>query len=72
MNNEFGESGEYKELENAGLVEHTDACDKAYEMYQKNYEKWPDMRGRMVKQGEKQFFFLLGPLVPKKIVSRPP
>ena len=60
MNNEFGESGEYKELENAGLVEHTDPYDKAYEIYQKNYEKWPDMRRRMVKEGKKQLFFYWG------------
>ena len=53
MHNEFGESGEYKELEKAGLVEDTDAYDKAYEKYRKNYEKWPDMRRRMAKEGKK-------------------
>jgi hypothetical protein len=53
MNNEFGESGEYKELEKAGLVEDTDAYDKAYEKYRKNYEKWPDMRRRMAKEAKK-------------------
>jgi hypothetical protein len=53
MNIEFGESGEYKELEKAGLLEDTDAYDKAYEEYRKNYEKWPDMRRRMAKEGKK-------------------
>jgi hypothetical protein len=50
MHNDFGESKEYKELEKAGLVEDSDAYDKARGKYVKNYEKWPDMRRRMAKE----------------------
>ena len=53
MDNEFGDSEEYAELEKAGLVEDVEAYEKAYEKYQENYEKWPDMRRRMAQERKK-------------------
>jgi len=52
MDNEFGDSEEYAELEKTGLVEDSDAYEKAFEKYQANYEKWPDMRRRMANEGK--------------------
>jgi hypothetical protein len=54
MEQEFGESEEYAELEKAGLVEDYDAYEKAYEKYQANYEKWPVMRRRMAEGSKKK------------------
>jgi len=54
MEQEFGESEEYAELEKAGLVEDMDAYEKAYEKYQANYEKWPVMRRRMAEKSKKR------------------
>jgi hypothetical protein len=54
MEQEFGESEEYAELEKAGLVEDSDAYEKAYEKYQANYEKWPVMRRRMAEESKKK------------------
>ena len=53
MEQEIGDSEEYAELEKAGLVEDYDAYEKAFEKYQANYEKWPDMRRRMAKESKK-------------------
>ena len=52
MEQEFGDSEEYVELEKAGLAEDSDAYEKAYEKYQANYEKWPVMRRRMANRGK--------------------
>ena len=52
MEQEFGDSEEYAELEKAGLVENYDAYEKAYEKYQANYEPWPVMRRRMANKGK--------------------
>ena len=49
MEQAFGESEEYEELEKNGLVEDSDAYEKAYEKFQEKYESWPDMRRRMAK-----------------------
>jgi hypothetical protein len=52
MENEFGDSEEYAELKKSGLVEDYDAYEKAFEKYQENYEKWPDMRRRMATESK--------------------
>jgi len=49
MNIAFSDSKEYEELEKHGLVEDSDAYEKAYEKYQEEYEPWPIMRRRMAK-----------------------
>lgn len=54
MEQEFGDSEEYAELEKAGLVEDYDAYEKAYEKYQANYEPWPIMRRRMAEESKKR------------------
>jgi hypothetical protein len=53
MDNGFGNSKEYEELEKNNLLEDNDAYEKAFEKYQENYEKWPDMRRRMAKKAKK-------------------
>lgn len=50
MEQEFGESKEYKELTEKGLLEDTDAYEKAFEKYQETYESWPVMRRRMAQR----------------------
>jgi hypothetical protein len=52
MEQEFGESKEYEELEKSGLVEDCDAYEKAYEKFQETYEPWPEMRRRMAKKNK--------------------
>ena len=47
MEQGFGNSAEYKELEKAGLLEDSGAYENAYEKYQESYESWPVMRRRM-------------------------
>jgi len=54
MEQEFGDSEEYAELEKAGLVEDYDSYEKAYEKYQANYEPWPIMRRRMAEESKKR------------------
>jgi len=54
MEQEFEDSEEYAELEKAGLVEDSDAYEKAFEKYQGNYESWPDMRRRMAEESKKK------------------
>lgn len=53
MEQEFEDSDNYRELEKSGLLEDHDAYEKAFEKYQENYEKWPDMRRRMAKESKK-------------------
>jgi hypothetical protein len=55
MANEFESSKEYKELKKKKLLEDNDAYEKAYEKYQENYEKWPDMRRRMAREDKERF-----------------
>lgn len=50
MSNEFDSSKEFRELKKKKLLEDNDAYEKAYEKYQENYEKWPDMRRRMARE----------------------
>jgi hypothetical protein len=50
MEQEFWESKECKELEEKGLLEDTDAYEKAFEKYQETYESWPVMRRRMAQR----------------------
>ena len=54
MSNEFESSKEYKELKKKKLLEDNDEYEKAYEKYQENYEKWPDMRRRMAREDKKR------------------
>jgi hypothetical protein len=56
MDQEFGESKEYEELEKSGLVEDSDAYEKAYEKFQETYESWPVMRRRMAKEHSEKSF----------------
>jgi hypothetical protein len=50
MEQYFGDSPEYAELEKNNLVEDTDAYEKAFERFQTTYEDWPTMRRRMAKR----------------------
>jgi hypothetical protein len=50
MEQKFSSSEEYQELEKSGLIEDSDAYDKAFEKYQEKYEPWPEMRRRMAKK----------------------
>jgi hypothetical protein len=50
MDQDFGNSKEYQELEDNGLVEDCDAYEKAFEKFQETYETWPVMRRRMEKE----------------------
>ena len=50
MEQEFGESKEYKELDESD----GDAYEKAFERFQETYEPWPVMRRRMEKVREKE------------------
>ena len=50
MEEDFGESKEYEELEKRGLVEDCDAYEKAFEKFQESYESWPVMRRRMARE----------------------
>jgi hypothetical protein len=50
MEQEFSSSLEYEKLEKNGLLEDTDAYDKAFEKFQASYEPWPIMRRRMAKK----------------------
>jgi hypothetical protein len=50
MEQDFGNSKECRQLEEQGLVEDSDAYEKAFEEYQKNYEPWPIMRRKMAKK----------------------
>ena len=46
----FSDSKEYEELEKQGLVEDSDAYEKAFEKYQEEYQRlkpWPIMRRQM-------------------------
>jgi hypothetical protein len=49
MQDAFGNTKEYKELEKVGLLEDNDAYEKAFEKFQETYEPWPVMRRRMAK-----------------------
>jgi hypothetical protein len=49
MQDAFGDTTEYEELEKAGLLEDNDVYEKAFEKFQETYEKWPEMRRRMAK-----------------------
>ena len=52
MEQAFGDSKEYEFLEINGLVEYSDAYEKAYEKFQETYEPWPEMRRRMAKKNK--------------------
>lgn len=54
MEQKFGDSEEYAELEKGGLLEDYDAYEKAFNKYQKTYEPWPIMRRRMVNGGKNE------------------
>lgn len=47
MEQNFGNSDEFVELEKRGLLEDDDAYQDAFERYQESYEPWPIMRRRM-------------------------
>jgi hypothetical protein len=47
MEQDFGESKEYEELKQKGLIEDYDAYQKVFEKFQETYEPWPVMRRRM-------------------------
>jgi len=47
MDQAFGDSIEYEELESNNLLEDNNAYEKAYEKFQETYESWPIMRRRM-------------------------
>jgi hypothetical protein len=49
MEQNFSSSPECEELEKNGLLEDSDAYDKAFEKFQASYEPWPVMRRRMAK-----------------------
>jgi len=51
MDQEFSSSLEYEELEKMGLLEDSNAYDKAFEKFQASYEPWPIMRRKMAKKG---------------------
>jgi hypothetical protein len=53
MGQDFELSYEYEELKNRGLLEDCESYEKAFEIYQEGYEKWPDMRRRMAKPQKK-------------------
>ena len=53
MQESFGTTKEYEELEKAGLLDDYDIYEKAFEKFQKTYESWPDMRRRMAKSKKK-------------------
>jgi len=50
MEQDFGESKEYKELEKRGLVEDYSEYEKMFEKFQESYESWPVMRRRMARE----------------------
>ena len=50
MEQHFGDSPEYAELEKHNLVENTGEYEKAFERFQTTYEDWPTMRRRMAKR----------------------
>jgi len=50
MQDAFGNTKEYEELEKAGLLEDNDTYEKAFEKFQETYEPWPVMRRRMAKR----------------------
>ena len=49
MQEAFGNTKEYEELEKSGLLDDYDVYEKAFEKFQETYESWPDMRRRMAK-----------------------
>jgi hypothetical protein len=54
MEEDFGESKEYQELEKKGLTEDYDSYEKAFEKFQETYEPWPVMRRRMAKNPKRK------------------